>query len=525
LETLKSFGVLIVKILFFIICIVVSLVCAVVSAYFSIRFYQYGTDKNETLYLLLAMLAICIEVIKYSMSLFYPILIGRDLVHEKLINSMLRLSLIMSILASLTFFLVSHSNFQPVNRIVDLLYNTFLTQIHLDYGRGIVAFVGNCVFSIIIEYFILLLPKVSTLPFRPKIENYKDVQYEKSTFGKITEMISVIPVYFIDKMYNRVMAKYKVVQLEANKIKEYDVHSNERTTNKLESNENQDKVLLEKSKDEDDFKLLSENLESKPDDEEKLGEDEEREFFDSISEREDEIGDFSENNDKRDNVMDFSKKKKLNVNFNLHDNKNQDENTFISKYIEKYKNQDKDEISTNNEIFNEEVEEEEENIEEIMEAEKDVYEIGNYKRNEINDRQSSNNFRSVDELGKVRSERSRQNNIYTLENSKDFEEETYEEESEDEQLQDQDNTGIKKKLGEKLPFNIENVKKYFDYLQENSRDDIAVGYKKVADNTGLTQGEALRIFNQLRDKGYLRTENRKTKIKKRKLNAFDFITE
>jgi len=64
---------------------------------------------------------------------------------------------------------------------------------------------------------------------------------------------------------------------------------------------------------------------------------------------------------------------------------------------------------------------------------------------------------------------------------------------------------------------MDNVKKYFDYLLENSKDNIAIGYKKVAEKLGLTQGEGLRIFKHLKENGYLETEDRKTKIVKHSL--------
>jgi predicted transcriptional regulator len=66
---------------------------------------------------------------------------------------------------------------------------------------------------------------------------------------------------------------------------------------------------------------------------------------------------------------------------------------------------------------------------------------------------------------------------------------------------------------------MENVKKYFDYLLENSKNDIAIGYKKVAEKLGLTQGEGLRIFKHLKENGYLETEDRKTKIVKHSMEV------
>lgn len=69
---------------------------------------------------------------------------------------------------------------------------------------------------------------------------------------------------------------------------------------------------------------------------------------------------------------------------------------------------------------------------------------------------------------------------------------------------------------------IENIKKYLEYLLENSENDIAIGYKKVAEGLGLTESEALRIFDKLKKKEYLETEGKKTFIKKEEFNESDF---
>jgi hypothetical protein len=74
----------------------------------------------------------------------------------------------------------------------------------------------------------------------------------------------------------------------------------------------------------------------------------------------------------------------------------------------------------------------------------------------------------------------------------------------------------------KKALDIENIRKYLDYLLENSKDDIAIGYKKVAESLGLTQGEGIRIYNKLKEKKYLVTTDRKTLIEKKKFNENDF---
>jgi hypothetical protein len=72
---------------------------------------------------------------------------------------------------------------------------------------------------------------------------------------------------------------------------------------------------------------------------------------------------------------------------------------------------------------------------------------------------------------------------------------------------------------------IDNIRKYHQYILDNLKDEnIVVGIKKVASTLGLTQGEAMRIYNKLRDKAYIKTlEDKKTRLQKKKFNANDFL--
>jgi prefoldin subunit 5 len=80
----------------------------------------------------------------------------------------------------------------------------------------------------------------------------------------------------------------------------------------------------------------------------------------------------------------------------------------------------------------------------------------------------------------------------------------------------------KEDLKEEKVLNIANIKAYYDYLQKNSKDNVAVGYKKVAENLGLTQGEAQRIYNKLKEKKYLVSADRKTYLQEKNFNEKDF---
>jgi hypothetical protein len=75
------------------------------------------------------------------------------------------------------------------------------------------------------------------------------------------------------------------------------------------------------------------------------------------------------------------------------------------------------------------------------------------------------------------------------------------------------------------PLAIENIRAYHNFILENSKDDIAVGYKKVAENLGLRESEAQRIYNKLKEKNYLKSSDRKTLIEKKNFDESDFIKE
>jgi hypothetical protein len=72
------------------------------------------------------------------------------------------------------------------------------------------------------------------------------------------------------------------------------------------------------------------------------------------------------------------------------------------------------------------------------------------------------------------------------------------------------------------PLKIENIREYYNYVIKNSKNDVAIGYKKVAESLGINQSMALRIFNKLRDKEYLVTADRKTLIEKKEFDMSDF---
>jgi len=89
---------------------------------------------------------------------------------------------------------------------------------------------------------------------------------------------------------------------------------------------------------------------------------------------------------------------------------------------------------------------------------------------------------------------------------------------------EQENNIIKFKPKQNVDTNL--IKEYYDCVLMYANGDIAPGYKRVFEQIkplGITQYDTLTIFNQLKEKGYLRVEGRKTMIEKTEFNPTDFI--
>lgn len=75
---------------------------------------------------------------------------------------------------------------------------------------------------------------------------------------------------------------------------------------------------------------------------------------------------------------------------------------------------------------------------------------------------------------------------------------------------------------ESKELDINTIKKYFNYLLENSKDDVAIGYKKVANALNIRESEAQRIFNFLKENNYLKIlDNKKSKIMNKDTSKID----
>lgn len=80
----------------------------------------------------------------------------------------------------------------------------------------------------------------------------------------------------------------------------------------------------------------------------------------------------------------------------------------------------------------------------------------------------------------------------------------------------------KGQLKRSLPLNLVNIKLYFDYMILHSKNNCSIGYKKISEEIGITQGESLRIFRKLVELKYLKKDSKATKILKTTLNLEDF---
>lgn len=199
-----------IKVLFCLFCIVVASALFIVSSYFSIQFYKFGLDSEfESTIFIITVLAISVELIKFVLSFTAPLIKDRDAELDFKIDLALKLSLMLSILASLTYFLVVHSTYSPVERIINLIYDVFLVPLDLDMCRTQVIFIFNCFFSILIEYFIILLPAISTLPFREKKE---DLIKEKGIIFMINESIKILVRIPVESLYG--FANMKKAEME-----------------------------------------------------------------------------------------------------------------------------------------------------------------------------------------------------------------------------------------------------------------------------------------------------------------------
>jgi len=121
------------KTLFLLLCYAIALTLAIVSGYFTVRFYNAGTAGND--YYILTGLAVAFELVKLLLSIALPFTKGRSPGMETRIKVVIKIALIMSILASLNYLLIGKDfSLSPASKTVELLfYCHFYTLLKIFY--------------------------------------------------------------------------------------------------------------------------------------------------------------------------------------------------------------------------------------------------------------------------------------------------------------------------------------------------------------------------------------------------------
>ena len=201
------------KISFATICYVSALLLAGLSGYFTIMFYsesQIGWNKWA-----MAGLAGMLEFIKVMLSASYPFLQYRDSKREKKVLFYLRICFVLSVLASLNFFLTGGEiERSPASNITALVYSyiPILEIIPLKFAQ----FMTTMSLSILVESFIIFLPILAPIMFLKKDFSRKK-ERANTNLEKLKEIIVAVPERVIDKLHQKVVS---VNPYEAIEVKE-----------------------------------------------------------------------------------------------------------------------------------------------------------------------------------------------------------------------------------------------------------------------------------------------------------------
>jgi len=200
------------KIIWFLFCIITSMVLACVSGYFTFRFYTDGT-KGLDMYTM-GMLAISLEFIKFIFSVAFPFAKNRNKKSEDTIFLVMKICLVLSILSSMYCLLLGKDIINsPASATITMLYEymPFLGIIPLKFSQ----FLGTVSLTVLIEFIIVFLPTISLLMFSPKESNRKT--YAITNLDKLKEIVVIIPELLIDRLYQRVMNYAKLINTANNK--------------------------------------------------------------------------------------------------------------------------------------------------------------------------------------------------------------------------------------------------------------------------------------------------------------------
>lgn len=246
---MKRFFAGIPKVLFAILCYLSAVILAILSGYFTIIFYS----QSQTGWNMWAMggLAGMLEFIKFMLATSYPFMQYRDDKREKKVLFYLKICLILSIMASLNFFLTGGEiERSPASNITILLYDYIpvFNIIPLKFSQ----FITTMSLSILIEVFIIFLPILAPIMFLEKDYSRKKKYNANTNFEKIKEIVTVIPERLIDKLHKKVITnnlkiegpeedikvkemkpKLKILKLPANFVQDKDKNKESKNNNDL----------------------------------------------------------------------------------------------------------------------------------------------------------------------------------------------------------------------------------------------------------------------------------------------------
>jgi hypothetical protein len=190
------------KVLFAVTCYISALLLAVLSGYFTVKFYS----DSQTGYNMYAMagLAGMLEFIKMILAVSYPFMQYRDIKRENKVKFYLKICFFLSIMASLNFFLTGGEiERSPASNITALIYNyiPLLEVIPLKFAQ----FIATMSLSILIEAFIIFLPILAPILFLEKDLSRKKKYNATTNFEKLKEIIVAVPERIIDRLYQRVV--------------------------------------------------------------------------------------------------------------------------------------------------------------------------------------------------------------------------------------------------------------------------------------------------------------------------------
>ncbi|MBN1467809.1 MAG: hypothetical protein JW924_03705 [Fusobacteriaceae bacterium] len=244
---MKKFFLGIPKVFFAIICYLSALLLAILSGYFSIVFYA----ESQTGWNRWAMggLAGMLEFIKMMLATAFPFLQYRDIKREKKVSFYLKICFILSVMASMYFFLSGGEiERSPASNITKLLYTyiPLLDVIPLQFSQ----FITTMSLSILVEAFIIFLPILAPIMFIEKDPSRKRKVEAATSFEKLKEIVTVIPERAIDKLHRKVIGE-ESKRFETENIK---VEETKNNTAAIEMNDKPKlKLLKGSSKIEDDY--------------------------------------------------------------------------------------------------------------------------------------------------------------------------------------------------------------------------------------------------------------------------------